>query len=156
MYLEVSGKYQKKCKSCKDFRGKEFWNVFNFWGSVSKIRKNNVMNLFGRMIILFWMFWGRSIGAHRVYFFFCLFFLYRMFSSVAHCHISRTVRLSPCDILYWMFDIESCLKIYFVQICFVYMFRWMLLGFFSIVVFWSFLRFCWPLYCFSCSVTCMF
>lgn len=114
------------------------------------------MNLFGRMIILFWMFWGRSIGAHRVYFFFCLFFLYRMFSSVAHCHISRTVRLSPCDILYWMFDIESCLKIYFVQICFVYMFRWMLLGFFSIVVFWSFLRFCWPLYCFSCSVTCMF
>lgn len=98
------------------------------------------MNLFGRMIILFWMFWGRSIGAHRVYFFFCLFFLYRMFSSVAHCHISRTVRLSPCDILYWMFDIESCLKIYFVQICFVYMFRWMLLGFFSIVVFWSFFK----------------
>lgn len=71
---------------------------------------------------------------------FVCFFLYRMFSSVAHCHISRTVRLSPCDILYWMFDIESCLKIYFVQICFVYMFRWMLLGFFSIVVFWSFFK----------------
>lgn len=54
-----------------------------------KQTKNNVIGLFGWVIILFWMFEGCSIGAHRVYFSFVYFFIQNVFLSCSLSYIKN-------------------------------------------------------------------